>query len=87
MLRLTAARTGAWKFNDGALAARELARVPAFADPVVLLPATEAGQTLAAAGLAEDLSFCAQVDRHRGVPLLQDRHLILPPEQPAPTGR
>jgi 2-phosphosulfolactate phosphatase len=65
-----------WVLNDGALAAMALGR--AFADPAALLPTTAAGQAIAAAGLGEDIAFCAQVDRHEVVPVLHDRQVTLP---------
>jgi 2-phosphosulfolactate phosphatase len=71
-----------WVLNDGALAAVALGR--AFPDPAALLPTTAAGQAIAAAGLGEDVAFCARVDRHEVVPVLHDRQVTLPaPGAPA----
>ena len=57
--------------NDGALAALTLARQhPPSAD--VFLN-TRAGQALTGIDLADDLPFCAQVDRHDLVPVMVDR--------------
>jgi 2-phosphosulfolactate phosphatase len=65
-----------WVLNDGAHAAVALGR--AYPDPAALLPTTAAGQAIAAAGLGEDVAFCAQVDLHDGVPVLHDRQVTLP---------
>jgi 2-phosphosulfolactate phosphatase len=64
-----------WVLNDGALAALALSR--AYRDAGALLPATAAGAAIAAAGLADDVPFCAQVDRHDVVPVLHDRQVTL----------
>ena len=64
-----------WALNDGARAAVALAS--AFPDPAALLPETDAGAGIEAAGLAEDIPFCAQVDRHDVVPVLHDRQVTL----------
>lgn len=64
-----------WQANDGALAAMALVR--AYADPAALFPLTLAGQAIVAAGLGEDLAFCAQTDRHEAVPVLHDRQVTL----------
>lgn len=74
--RVMAARPeAAWQLNDGARAALALAE--AHGDPGALFPQTAAGQAIAAAGLADDLAFCAQVDRHDIVPVLHDRQVTL----------
>ncbi|MDB4949475.1 MAG: 2-phosphosulfolactate phosphatase [Gemmatimonadetes bacterium] len=65
-----------WTLNDGAHAAVALAR--AWPDPAVLLPITAAGQAIAAAGLGDDIPFCAQVDLHDVVPVLHDRQVTVP---------
>lgn len=65
----------AWQMGDGAMAALAIAR--AHPDPAQLFPWTHAGQTIAAAGLGDDLAFCAQTDRHDILPVLQDRQIIL----------
>jgi 2-phosphosulfolactate phosphatase len=64
-----------WQTNDGALAALALAR--AWEDPAEVFAVSAAGQAIVAAGLAEDLPFCAQVDRHDLVPVLHDRQVTL----------
>jgi 2-phosphosulfolactate phosphatase len=64
-----------WVLNDGATAAVALAR--AYPDPAAMLAQTCAGATLQAAGLGDDLPFCAQVDRHDAVPVLHDRQVTL----------
>ncbi|HET6230143.1 MAG TPA: 2-phosphosulfolactate phosphatase [Longimicrobiaceae bacterium] len=64
-----------WQTNDGALAAMALAR--AWEDPAEVFAASAAGQAIVAAALAEDLPFCAQVDRHDLVPVLHDRQVTL----------
>jgi 2-phosphosulfolactate phosphatase len=62
-----------WELNDGARAAIALSeRFPLDAE---LFATTVAGRGIAAAGLAEDLEFCAQIDRHTVVPVLQDRQI------------
>lgn len=71
--RLMAARPGEWELNDGARAA--LALSERFQLDEALFASTVAGRNLAAAGLAEDLAFCAQIDRLAVVPVLQDRQI------------
>ena len=73
MSRLMAARPGDWELNDGARAA--LALSERFVLDEELFASTVAGRAIAAAGLAEDLGFCAQVDRLAVVPVLQDRQV------------
>ncbi|HEU0014017.1 MAG TPA: 2-phosphosulfolactate phosphatase [Longimicrobium sp.] len=70
-----------WELNDGAHAAMALARE--FPDPGALFPRTAAGRQIVEAGLAADLKLCARRDRHRIVPVLQDRQLTLA-ARPAP---
>lgn len=65
----------AWQMGDGAMAALAIAR--AHPDPAQLFPRTFAGQTIADAGLGEDLAFCAQIDRYDILPVLQDRQITL----------
>jgi len=77
-----AARPGEeWELNDGALAALELAE--RFGDQAELFNQTHAGRDLIAAELAPDLKYCARMNRHAVVPVLQDRQLVLLPK-PAP---
>lgn len=66
-----------WRLNDAAQAALELARL--HPDPAALFPRTAAGHAIAAAGLEEDLAFCARVDLHDIVPVLDDRQITLSP--------
>lgn len=64
------------QMNDGAVAARQLVDVHG-ADLQAFFAQTAAGRQLIDAGLAEDLAFCAQVDRHVVVPELRDRQITL----------
>ena len=64
------------EMNDGAVAARQLVDVHG-ADLQAFFAQTAAGRQLIDAGLAEDLAFCAQVDRHVVVPELRDRQITL----------
>ncbi len=75
--RLRAAGAGPWEMNDAALAAIALAE--RFGSPEDLFPITEAGRAIADVGLGDDLSFCAQLDRHQVVPIFQDRHITAAP--------
>ncbi len=75
--RLCAVGQGPWTMNDAALAAMALAE--RFGTPQELFPITEAGRAIADVGLDDDLSFCAQLDRHRVVPVFQDRHITAAP--------
>lgn len=79
--RVMAAREAEWRLNDGAVAALALARE--FGSGAELFRRTAAGQGIVAAGLEEDLAFCAQVDRHSIVPVLQDRQIVAPTATPA----
>ncbi|HEX2093424.1 MAG TPA: 2-phosphosulfolactate phosphatase, partial [Longimicrobiaceae bacterium] len=79
--RLMKARPGDWELNDGAQAALRLARDFPLGEP--LFSSTAAGRAITAAGLGEDLVFCAQVDRHSVVPVLQDRQIAPAPPLPA----
>ena len=79
--RVMAARPGDWELNDGARAA--LALSERFQLDEALLASTVAGRNLAAAGLAEDLAFCAQIDRLAVVPVLQDRQITSSAPVPA----
>jgi 2-phosphosulfolactate phosphatase len=72
--RLMEARPGEWQLNDGAVAAVALSRE--FTAGEGLFRRTAAGRAIADAGLAEDLAFCARVDRHSVVPVLQDRQIL-----------
>jgi 2-phosphosulfolactate phosphatase len=73
--RLLADGAHDWVLNDGALAARELARGFGVGDE--MFAKTAAGRLIVDASLDEDLAFCAQHDRHSVVPVLQDRHITL----------
>jgi 2-phosphosulfolactate phosphatase len=70
---MEAAPDAGWELNDGALAALALAE--RYADLEALFGECYAGRQITDAGLAEDLSFCAQVDRHDLVPILHDRQI------------
>jgi 2-phosphosulfolactate phosphatase len=61
--------------NDAARASLALAR--AVAPSVEFLATTDAGRTLEAIDLADDLALCAEVDRHDVVPSLVDQALTL----------
>lgn len=73
--RLMEARPGKWQLNDGARAALCLARE--FTPSVEFFLGTAAGQAIASAGLSDDLGFCAQIDRHTAIPVLQERQITL----------
>ncbi len=73
--RLLAARPGDWQLNDAARAA--LALRENFEASAELLARTAGGRAIMGAGLAEDLTFCAQIDRHSVLPVLQHRHITL----------
>jgi 2-phosphosulfolactate phosphatase len=75
--RLGEATPGPWELNDAAIAAVALAG--RFGSPQELFPMTEAGRAIAEVGLGDDLSFCAQLDRHHVVPVFQDRHITAAP--------
>jgi 2-phosphosulfolactate phosphatase len=73
--RLMEARPGEWKLNDGALATLALARE--FPPAETLFATTAAGRAVEAAGMGEDLAFCARVDTHDIVPVLHERTITL----------
>jgi 2-phosphosulfolactate phosphatase len=73
--RLMASRPGEWEQNDGALAALALARE--FPPDSKLFLTTAAGRAVEAAGMAEDLAFCARVDTLDIVPVLHERTITL----------
>jgi len=73
--RLMKARPGEWKLNDGALAALALARE--FPPDEQLFATTAAGRSVSAAGMSEDLPFCARVDTTDIVPVLHERMITL----------
>ncbi|CAN5834237.1 2-phosphosulfolactate phosphatase family protein [soil metagenome] len=64
-----------WQLNDGARAA--LALASEFGVDEDLFRTTMAGKNIAAAGLAEDLSFCARMDVHDILPVLHERNVTL----------
>ncbi len=66
----------ALELNDGAIAARGLARRH-MADLHRMLELTTAGRHLGDAGLGDNLSFCAQVGRSDVVPRFRERKLTL----------
>lgn len=74
LLRRLRAEGVDYEMGDGARAALELAR--SFEPSEEFLISTEAGQALVAAGLGEDLAWCAQVDALDLVPALRDRALV-----------
>lgn len=73
--RVMEARAGEWQTNDGARAALALARE--FGVSEGFFSMTAGGRAIAAAGLEEDLAFCAQIDLHDLLPVLHDRHITL----------
>lgn len=73
--RLMEARPGEWTLNDGALAALALARE--FPPGEKLFASIDAGRAVEAAGMSEDLAFCARVDTHDIVPVLHERTITL----------
>jgi 2-phosphosulfolactate phosphatase len=75
--RVIEEREGAWQMNDGAMAALALARKYTLGEE--LFTQTAAGAAIADAGLAEDLAFCAQVNRYGSIPVFRDRHITLAP--------
>lgn len=72
--------SGDWQTTDGLRAALELAR--SHPSPSELLPSTDAGRDIIAAGLGEDLAFCAQQDRHALVPELRGHTIVAAPAEP-----
>jgi 2-phosphosulfolactate phosphatase len=72
-----------WVLNDAAVAAISLAK--AHPDQLVLFPQTAAGRGIVEAGLEPDLAFCAQLDVHDAVPVLNDRQLTLATSSTATT--
>lgn len=75
--RVMEARAGDWELNDGARASVALSE--RYGLDAEMFASTVAGRAISAAGLAEDLEFCAQVDRHSVVPVLQDRQITAAP--------
>lgn len=73
--RLMDARPGDWTLNDGAHAAVALARE--FGTGQRLFELAAGGRSIVDAGLTEDLDFCAQVDVHDLIPVLQERNITL----------
>jgi 2-phosphosulfolactate phosphatase len=69
--RLVGAGKHDWQLNDGARGAVALAK--SFGSGPELFEMTAAGQAIKEAGFAEDLEFCAQLDVHDVLPVLQDR--------------
>ena len=78
--RLRVAAPGPWELNDAAIAAIALAE--RFGNSEELFPVTEAGRAISDVGLGSDLPFCAQLDRHRIVPIFQDRQITAAPATP-----
>jgi 2-phosphosulfolactate phosphatase len=73
--RLLERRPGDWAMNDGAHTAIALA--DRFGNDVGMFERAEGGRSIVSAGLAEDLAFCAQLDRHDILPILHERHISL----------
>jgi 2-phosphosulfolactate phosphatase len=74
-MRLMERHEGDWILNDGARAAITLAEQ--FGNTVTTFELSEGGRAIVTAGLEEDLAFCAQVDRHDILPILNERHISL----------
>ncbi|MEX2582641.1 MAG: 2-phosphosulfolactate phosphatase [Gemmatimonadota bacterium] len=68
-------RPGEWVLNDGAHAALTLARE--FGTGQELFELAAGGRAIIEAGLTGDLAFCARVDVHDIVPVLQDRNVTI----------
>lgn len=75
--RLRAAAPGPWEMNDAAIAAVALAE--RFGSAEELFSITEAGRAIGDVGLGADLPFCAQLDKHKVVPIFQDRQITAAP--------
>jgi 2-phosphosulfolactate phosphatase len=73
--RLMATRPGEWELNDGARAAISLSGE--FGIGVPMFEIAAGGRGILEAGLRGDLPFCAQVDTHDVVPVLQERSITL----------
>jgi 2-phosphosulfolactate phosphatase len=72
--RLRERVAGTTRRNDGAVAAMALAR--RYGGSIVrMFRATSAGRHIIEAGLADDLVYCAELDRHTIVPELKDREV------------
>lgn len=80
-----AERAEATEMDDGALAARALARRTGSPTPR-WLATTRAGAALVEIGLEEDLDRCARVDVSRRLPTLDGEELVLRPAGAAPVG-
>lgn len=74
--RLLESRPGEWSLNDGAMAA--VALQERFGTGEEMFTSVGAGKLLLAAGLEGDLAVCADQNRHALVPVLHDRHIVLP---------
>jgi 2-phosphosulfolactate phosphatase len=73
--RLMEARPGNWRLNDGAQAAVTLAGE--FGTSAEFFARTAGGRNLAEAGMTGDLEYCARLDLHDLLPVLQDRNITL----------
>jgi 2-phosphosulfolactate phosphatase len=73
--RVMEARPGEWELNDGAHAALMMARE--FGIGVPLFRIAAGGRSIVEAGLDADLEFCARIDSHDVVPVLQERNITL----------
>lgn len=73
--RLMQTQSADWSLNDGARAALALARE--FPPGEAMFRQTASGRAVEAAGMSEDLAFCAQTDSHAIVPVLHERTITL----------
>jgi 2-phosphosulfolactate phosphatase len=73
--RLMRTTDAEWQLNDGARAALTLASD--FPPSEAMLRGTAAAAGLEAAGLADDIALCAEIDRSELLPVLQDRQITL----------
>ena len=81
-MRMVVARPGEWTMSDGAAAAIALAQQ--FDSMGDLLAMTTAAREIEAAGLGDDVRFCAEIDRHPILPIFQDRNITLATAPAAP---
>jgi len=75
--RVMEARPGEWALNDGARAAVVLAGQMEPTEE--LFRQAAGGRAIVEAGLEGDLAYCAQIDLHDILPVLQDRNITLAP--------
>lgn len=77
VMRLESTVEDPLELSDAAIAARALAERWR-TEIERAMRATQASRDLTEVGHGDDVAFCAQVDRHRAVPELRDRQLVLP---------